>query len=62
MGKPFETKRIALDFDDTFTLEPERWSQFVALFAAKDSGWCVKFVTYRFDQMITPISSFGLKN
>ncbi|MCD4173139.1 hypothetical protein KX453_20065 [Escherichia coli] len=49
MGKPFETKRIALDFDDTFTLEPERWSQFVSLFAAKGSGWCVKFVTYRFD-------------
>ena len=49
MGKPFETKRIALDFDDTFTLDTERWSQFVALFAAKGSGWCVKFVTYRFD-------------
>lgn len=47
--KPFEKKRIALDFDDTFTLDPERWAQFVHLFCSRDSDWSVKFVTFRFE-------------
>ncbi|AFC21220.1 hypothetical protein [Staphylococcus haemolyticus] len=44
--KPFESKRIALDFDDTFTLDPELWSFFIGL--AKGRGFDVKFVTFRY--------------
>lgn len=47
--KPFESKRIALDFDDTFTIDPERWAEFVHLFCHRGSGWSVKFVTFRYE-------------
>lgn len=47
--KPFDCKRIALDFDDTFTLDPQRWAEFVHLFCSRGSGWSVKFVTFRYE-------------
>ena len=45
--KPFEKKRIALDFDDTFTLDSVLWSMFVAMVLNKE--WDVRFVTFRFE-------------
>lgn len=38
--------RIALDFDGTYTADPEFWSNFVH--ACKDNGDDVRIVTYRY--------------
>ena len=37
--------KIALDFDDTYTEDPELWNSFISL--AKKRGHSVAFVTYR---------------
>jgi hypothetical protein len=42
-----DSKTIAIDFDDTFTADPELWSQFIA--HAQDRGHRVLCVTARRD-------------
>lgn len=44
--KPFEKKRIALDFDDTFTLNPTMWHHIVDLMFI-EGDFDVRFVTFR---------------
>lgn len=40
--------KIALDFDETFTLDENFWEHFISM--SKMSGHEVKFVTYRSDR------------
>lgn len=44
--KPFERKRIALDFDDTFTLNSSVWHHIVDLMII-EGDFDVRFVTFR---------------
>lgn len=45
--KPFEKKKIALDFDDTFTLNPTLWHHIVDLMVI-EGDFDVRFVTFRY--------------
>lgn len=45
--KLFERKRVALDFDDTFTTNEDVWSDIVNVLLLADFD--VRFVTFRFD-------------
>lgn len=43
---------IALDFDDTYTKDPELWNQFI--FIARARGHDIRIVTYRKRSMTDP--------
>ena len=45
--KPWGYTRIALDFDETYTVNPGMWDSIVALMLASNCD--VRFVTYRYE-------------
>ena len=53
--------KIAIDYDDTFTADPELWRFFIA--KAKERGHTVSFVTFRWepDEGYDPIHNADIK-
>lgn len=45
--KPWTNTKIALDFDETYTVHPDMWDSIVILM--QGSGCDVRFVTYRYE-------------
>ncbi|QGZ16389.1 hypothetical protein Hena1_02390 [Erwinia phage Hena1] len=45
--KPWTNTKIALDFDETYTVHPDMWDSIVVLM--QGSGCDVRFVTYRYE-------------
>lgn len=45
--QPWNNTRIALDFDETYTVNPAMWDSIVALMLASNCD--VRFVTYRYE-------------
>lgn len=45
--KPWTNTKIALDFDETYTVNPEMWDDIVALMRKNNCD--VRFVTYRYE-------------
>lgn len=45
--KPWTETKIALDFDETYTIHPDMWDAIVGLMLASECD--VRFVTYRYE-------------
>ncbi|QXL90597.1 hypothetical protein [Salmonella phage NINP13076] len=57
--KPFEKRRIALDFDDTFTLDPERWAERCLLINSKENHClCILPIINHAESNIMPCFTF----
>jgi hypothetical protein len=48
--------KIALDFDDTYTRDPELWDQFITL--AQSRGHDIRIVTFRKRAMTDPVLDY----
>lgn len=63
--KPWTNIKIALDFDETYTVHPEMWDSIISLMQA--SGCDVRFVTFRYenapanDDILAAAERIGIK-